>query len=98
MLEQAPPSVMTVAPAGEFDVARTAELRDGILADYDGEAMVIADMGEVTFMDSTALRALLEVRAVLEERGGVLMLTNLRPIVARLLEVTGLNQLFGLGD
>jgi anti-sigma B factor antagonist len=94
MLEEA--SVVTVDLSGEFDIGRTAELRDAILRGHGGVDHVVVDLTDVTFMDSSALRALLEVRGTLTESGSVLTLTNARPALVTLFEVTGMAEMFGL--
>jgi anti-sigma B factor antagonist len=82
--------------SGEYDIARTAELRDALLGGHRGEREVIADVETVTFMDSTALRSLLEVRAELERRDATFQLINAGPMVLRLLEITGTAEIFGV--
>jgi anti-anti-sigma factor len=89
-------SVITVELTGEFDIATTAEMRDSILSQHRGESQVVIDMTGVTFMDSSALRALLEVRGALADNGAEVTLANPTPNVLRLLSITGTADLFGL--
>jgi len=89
-------SVRIVQLSGEYDIARTAELRDALLGAHTEQRDVIADLTGVTFMDSTALRSLLEVRAELDRRGSRLRLTNPGLPVVRLLEITGTTEILGL--
>jgi anti-sigma B factor antagonist len=89
-------SVCKVQLSGEYDIARTAELRDALLGTHTDERELVADLSTVTFMDSTALRSLLEVRAELERRGATLRLINPGPTVVRLLDITGTGQILGL--
>jgi anti-anti-sigma factor len=87
-------AVPTAPLAGEFDISRVAELRDTILdAPAEGDHVVV-DLREVTFMDSSALRTLLEVRSHLDRRDQVLVLQNVPSQVRTLLEVTRTGQLF----
>jgi anti-sigma B factor antagonist len=94
--ENATATALTVELSGEYDIARTAELRDALLSPHRGETEVVADLKTVTFMDSTALRSLLEVRAELERRGATFRMVNPGPMVDRLLDVTGTADVFGL--
>jgi anti-anti-sigma factor len=87
---------LTVVLAGEYDIARTAELRDALLGPHRAESEVVADLSGVTFMDSTALRSLLEVRTELERRGATFRLINPGRMVARLLDISGTAALFGV--
>ena len=52
--------------------------------------IVVVDLAELTFMDSTGLSALVVAKNRMESDGDVLMLTRPRPNVRRVLEITGL--------
>ena len=81
--------------SGEFDIATAADLRHALTDDTEA-AVVVADFAEVTFVDSSALRALLEVRQQLEQQGRSLRLVNHPEQVATLLRITDTAQLFGV--
>jgi anti-anti-sigma factor len=87
-------SVITINLTGEFDIGATIELRDEILTQHLGQSHVIVDLTDVTFMDSSGLRALLEVREALAENGAVVSLANPAPNIVRLLSITGTSELF----
>jgi anti-anti-sigma factor len=87
---------VTIDLTGEFDIATTAELRDSILTQHRGESHVLVDLTDVTFMDSSALRALLDVRNALAEHRATLTLANPTPNIRRLLTITGTAELFGV--
>jgi anti-anti-sigma factor len=78
---------------GEFDIATAADLRHALTDDTDAP-VVVADFADVTFVDSSALRALLEVRQQLAADGRTLELINLSDQVAALLRITDTDQLF----
>jgi anti-sigma B factor antagonist len=82
--------------SGEYDISRTAELRDSILGLHDGEGAVVIDLSGVTFLDSSGLRALVEVRSVLDDQSVRLTVANPSECVRRLLEITGTAAMFGL--
>ena len=67
---------------GECDFA-TAELIGRWLATFDGDPLEI-DLGDVTFFDAAALRALLAVR----RRNPHLCVVNASPAVIRVMELT----------
>jgi anti-anti-sigma factor len=94
MLEES--SVVAIDLTGEFDVSRTAELRDAILSAGGEGSHVVVDLTEVTFMDSSALRALLEVRTGLGDQGSVITVVNPRPNIMTLFDLTGMAEMFGL--
>jgi anti-anti-sigma factor len=52
------------------------------------------DLSEVSFMDSTALGALVSIRNAAEPRP--VILENPLPLVLRILEITGLDQVFAI--
>lgn len=57
---------------------------------------VVLDCSEVTFMDSMGLRVLVQLRQDLTEAGHTFTLTNPSKPVARVLELAGVRELFGL--
>lgn len=78
---------------GELDIA-TAEHLIGVaggLADADLQPLCL-DLSELEFVDAAGLRAVLVVRRLVDARGGRLVLTGLRPLARRLLEITGLDR------
>jgi anti-sigma B factor antagonist len=84
------PSVIVLG--GELDLAAAASMRRLIgAADRPG---LVLDLTEVTFMDSSALRELLQARMAVAARGGRLVLAALPQPVRRLLEMTGTLALF----
>jgi anti-anti-sigma factor len=89
-------AVALVALSGEYDISRTAELRDSILMKHSDEPMVEVDMSEVSFLDSSALRAMLEVHGVLAQQGVSMTLSNASLPVRRLLAVVGMSEVFGV--
>jgi anti-anti-sigma factor len=79
--------------SGEYDIATAADLRHALTDDTQA-TVVQADFRDVTFVDSSALRALLEVRHQLDAEDRSLVLVNLPEPVATLLRVTDTEQLF----
>ncbi len=62
----------------------------------DGVLDVTVDMGELDFIDSSGLNALVAALSTLRARGGQLTLRSPTPSAWRILEITGLTDLFGL--
>jgi anti-sigma B factor antagonist len=78
---------------GELDLASVESVRAGIepfLA--PGPSQVTFNLEKLTFMDSSGIALLVQSA----NRVGKVELTNVSPIVRRVLEVTGLLELFGL--
>jgi anti-sigma B factor antagonist len=83
-----------IGVAGEIDLFTAPKLREQFLAALDQEganAQLVVDLSRVTFMDSTGLGALLELRSSLAERGRTLELAAGPGPVRLLFEVTGLD-------
>jgi anti-sigma B factor antagonist len=87
---------ITILLQGEYDLARAADLRHALLDISVRGPNVTADLSGVTFMDSSALRALLEVRNTLMSEDGSLRLTSVPDSVGVLLDITGMADLFGV--
>ncbi|MBA2609944.1 MAG: STAS domain-containing protein [Actinobacteria bacterium] len=67
-----------VAVAGEVDVSTEAILREALVGLVErGAKDLVVDLADVTFLDSSGLRALIEVIRL----GGKLTLRHLRPAV-----------------
>jgi anti-sigma B factor antagonist len=87
--------VVVLDLAGELDLAVSArfrELVDGVAA--DAPSLVVADLQEVGFMDSTMLRELLRAHREVGGAGGRFVLAAAQPSVQRLLELTGTADVF----
>jgi anti-anti-sigma factor len=90
----------TVVVRGEIDLESSAALVDAFASLGQPEAVHL-DLGDVEYMDSTGLRAVLAARAELEARGARLDVVRASSIVARLFEITGLRDMVSeppLGD
>jgi anti-anti-sigma factor len=89
-------STVTVKLSGEYDLARVDELRSVLLVPLDGAVTLKVDLTDVTFMDSAALRTLVQTHHLLAERQVWLRLSNPLPSVFRLFDITGTATMFGL--
>jgi anti-anti-sigma factor len=54
------------------------------------EGVVTVDMGDVSFMDSSGLRVLIEAATRARDGGGDLLIVRSTPGIARLVEISGL--------
>jgi anti-anti-sigma factor len=81
---------LIVSLAGELDMANAPLLQQTIEeANVDAEAMVVFDLQELQFMDSTGLRIILALRERCQEHGVQFAITRSSDQVQRLLSVTG---------
>lgn len=88
-----------IAPCGELDIATTPELEQA-LADAAADAVreIVLDLRELTFMDSTGLRALAQANATAEQSGVTLSIIRGQRQIERVLEISGLGALLPLVD
>lgn len=82
---------LLVQPQGEVDVLTAPQLSAALLGCSDTHRQLVCDLSEVTFMDSTGLRAVIEARRREPER---FVLGGISHEVQRLLELTGTAPLF----
>ncbi len=88
------PAHTLVTVAGECDLHTGRQLRDVLTSEVSrGVRRLILDLSELAFMDSTGMQVLLSARTVLIVRGGILALVSPQPVVARILELTGADQI-----
>src|SRR3954465_827785 len=88
-VRQEPDRVVLVLE-GELDMASAPLLQSAIEGvELDGKRMVVLDLQQLQFIDSTGLRVILAVRKLCATRGQELAVTPGSPQVERLLSVTG---------
>jgi anti-sigma B factor antagonist len=89
---------IVVALAGELDLYNAPAMRKALLdAAARGPRRLVVDLTEVTFLDSTALGALVEARAALGD-GDAFVLAAPGLEARRALEVSGLDRHFSVHD
>ena len=83
---------------GELDLYNAAQVR-GALAEAcaDAPERLVVDLGEVEFIDSTALGVLIETRTKLKNRDGFLLAAPGLE-TRRALQISGLDKLFTVHD
>lgn len=87
--------VLTIKLDGELDLAAVPELQAAVADTFgDREPLIVLDLGDVGFIDSTGLRLLLGIRGATTERGGRLLLARASDAVRKLLHITGLVERF----
>jgi anti-sigma B factor antagonist/stage II sporulation protein AA (anti-sigma F factor antagonist) len=80
--------------SGETDITTVAELSELLTAQLSGGTVHLTiDASGLSFADSASIRVLLLATRTLKERGGGLMLLRPQPGVARMLEITGADQM-----
>jgi anti-sigma B factor antagonist len=91
-------SEVVVALKGELDASTAPGLTD-VLSDATQPAGIVGlvlDMADLQFLDSAGLRVIIRARNdLLERRSGTVRIVNAEGVVARVLEITGIDQVLG---
>lgn len=89
---------VVVTAAGEIDSSNCASLEDLLraVADEGASSEVVVDLGEVSFIDSSGLRALIVGQRAIVKADGSLAISAASSSVRRLFEITGLAGQLGL--
>lgn len=91
--------VPVVTVKGEIDVATAPALRERLVAhDADPAPVVVVDLTDVTFIDSTALGVLVGAYRRLGDAGSVLRLVVTEARILKVLEITDLMSVFPVFD
>jgi len=90
------PDGTCVEVAGEVDIDTSPRMRRALDAALAVGGEVVVDLGAVTFMDSSGLSALIAAQRRAAAAGVDFRLQHVPRAVLRLLEVTGMEALFGL--
>ena len=83
------------------------ELRIFDLTDYtsffeeqvsNGKVKIIINFEKITYIDSTAIGLLVNIKRNIEEQGGRLTISSVNPDVMNVLQITGINQFLDIYD
>lgn len=82
---------------GELDMSTAPRLREELLRlASDGATQVTVDLSGLAFVDSTGLSVLITGLKRLREAGGDMALRSPQPSTRRVLEITGLTEVFAI--
>lgn len=91
-------ATVVVYVCGEVDLNTETQLIQALraaIASHKADELVV-DLAEVPFLDSSGIRALLQARAAAAERGMSMRVRNPQDLVANVLRVTLVAELFGI--
>lgn len=83
---------------GELDIASEADATAALADALDGAEVLVADLRELAFLDSTGVRVLITADLRARERGVRFGVARADGMVRRLLEVTQIDQRFPVVD
>ncbi|HWI05297.1 MAG TPA: STAS domain-containing protein [Acidimicrobiales bacterium] len=82
---------------GELDMSTAPQFREQLLRLVsDGATLVTVDLSELAFVDSTGLSVLITGLKRLRQQGGEMALRSPTPGTRRVLEITGLTEVFSI--
>ena len=86
---------VTLKVGGEVDILTSPVLEAELTTVLDeGSSSIVLDLEDVTFLDSTGLSVLLACSKRCQSQGGSIRLVSLQRNVRRVLEITGLMEVF----
>ncbi|WP_243770314.1 STAS domain-containing protein [Amycolatopsis acidicola] len=84
---------------GEIDHSAVQQLDQAVLELLDGGSEKLEfDFADLSFFDSACISALVRAHSRAHERGGEITLVNVNPYARRILDLTGLADVFALRD
>jgi anti-anti-sigma factor len=88
------PSKSQVRLVGEIDLSVVEALRSALHGSLRMDDLIVLNLHDVSFMDSTGLHLLVELKREVGASGGDLLLTSVSAAVERLFEISGLGSFF----
>ena len=87
-----------LTPAGELDIATAPMLEQALREQSTNGSPILLDLSQLSFLDSTGLHLLVQMRRDADERGWTLEIT--RPVgeASRVIEVTRMARVLRLAD
>jgi anti-sigma B factor antagonist len=94
---EADPQTAVIALSGEVDLYSCPEFKEELLRVIgNGATLVVVDLMETTFIDSTALGVLIRGVERLKMQDGRLVVACNDPNIVKVFEVTGLDRIFSV--
>jgi anti-sigma B factor antagonist len=87
---------LVVLVDGEVDVSTAPHLRSFLLQVDDGERVLVVDLSDMDFLDAAGLSVLVALQRRLAQRASQVVLRSPSASTRRLLQITGLEELFWL--
>ncbi len=88
-------SIWVVYPKGEIDIYTSPELKEVLteaLNEKNGDILI--DGYNLDYIDSTGLGALISILKRVREKGNKVYLTNIKPNIRKLFDITELDKVF----
>ena len=83
--------------SGEFDLGSVPAFLEAAGRTFDFREVVL-DLGDLTFIDSVALREIVDLATVTRRDGRAFRVTGTQPAVRRVVAISGLDEVLGIAD
>lgn len=84
-----------IEPEGEIDIYTSPSFKSRVLDSYmEKKTDIIIDGGNLEYIDSTGLGALISILKAIEEDEHKIHLINIKPNIKKLFDITELDKLF----
>jgi anti-sigma B factor antagonist len=83
-----------IVPVGDLDIVNSKSFKDEVLKLMEENQEILIDGEKLDYMDSTGLGVLISLYKKSKSTNSRLYLTNLKPNIYKLFDITGLNNVF----
>ncbi len=88
-------NLIVIIPEGDMDIYSSTQFKDLVLDSYNEEKMDLLINGEkLEYVDSTGLGALIGILKRVKEDDKKIYLSNIKPNIRKLFDITELDKLF----
>lgn len=83
-----------IVPVGDLDIVNSKVFKDEVLKLMEENQEILIDGEKLDYMDSTGLGVLISLYKKAKNTNSKIYLTNLKPNIYKLFDITGLNNVF----
>lgn len=84
-----------IEPVGELDIYTSPDFKNKVLVKIEEENKnLMIDCSNLEYIDSTGLGALISIYKVVKEKDNQIQISNLKPNIKKLFDITDLDNIF----
>jgi anti-sigma B factor antagonist len=85
---------IVVVPVGDIDIVTSPDFKEVVMEMFTDNSNILIDGEKLEYMDSTGLGVLISLLKKTKSNNLKISLTNLKPNIYKLFDITGLNNVF----
>ena len=85
---------IVVLPVGDIDIVTSPGFKEVVMDMFSDNSNILIDGEKLEYMDSTGLGVLISLLKKTKSNNSKISLTNLKPNIYKLFDITGLNNVF----